>query len=79
MKLSIKRLIFLFLGIATLAFATQDPLWLRYPSISPDGKNILFNSKGDIFKVSITGGTAIPLTISDSYDYSAVSEVCIAP
>lgn len=72
MKLSVKSLIFLFLGIATVAFATQDPLWLRYPSISPDGKNILFNFKGDIFKVPVIGGIAIPLTISDSYDYSAV-------
>ncbi len=46
--------------------------WLRYPAISPDGKTILFNYKGDIYKVPTTGGTAIPITLSDSYEYAAV-------
>jgi len=54
------------------AFANKNPLWLRYPAISPDGKTILFSYKGDIYKVPATGGTAVPLTISDSYEYSAV-------
>ena len=52
--------------------AQENPLWLRYPSISPDGQTILFNYMGDIYKVPATGGTAMPLTISDSYEYSAV-------
>ncbi|MFO7852840.1 MAG: S41 family peptidase [Bacteroidota bacterium] len=52
--------------------AGENPLWLRYPAISPDGKMILFNYKGDIFKVPSTGGEAIPLTLSNSYEYSAV-------
>ncbi|MEM9685519.1 MAG: S41 family peptidase [Bacteroidota bacterium] len=52
--------------------AQDTPLWLRYPAISPDGQTIVFNYKGDIYKVPATGGTAIPLTISDSYEFSAV-------
>lgn len=65
-----------FLAVALLfvgqVLAQNNPLWLRYPAISPDGNSILFNFKGDIFKVDASGGTAIPLTISESYEYSAV-------
>ncbi|NJO90309.1 MAG: hypothetical protein HC831_16215 [Chloroflexia bacterium] len=53
-------------------FAQENPLWLRYPAISPDGKTIVFNYKGDIYKVSSTGGTAIPLTTNEAYDYNPV-------
>lgn len=52
--------------------AQESPLWLRYPAISPDGKTILFNYKGDIYKVPSSGGTAVPVTLSDSYEYGAV-------
>jgi len=45
---------------------------MRYPAISPDGQNILFCYQGDIYRVSASGGTAVPLTISDSYDYAPV-------
>ena len=60
----------LFLSLGT--FAQESPLWLRYPAISPDGSTILFNYQGDIYKARSTGGTAVPLTISESYEYSAV-------
>ena len=48
------------------------PLWLRYPSISPDGRTVLFCFKGDIYKVSSDGGAATPLTISESVEFSPV-------
>jgi len=32
---------------------------LRYPSISPDGKTIVFTYKGDLYRVAAAGGTAI--------------------
>ncbi len=45
---------------------------MRYPAVSPDGQTILFSYKGDIYSVSARGGTAIPLTISESYEFSPV-------
>ncbi len=50
----------------------ENPLWLRYPAISPDGGTILFEYKGDIYSVPSTGGRAVPLTISDSYEFAPV-------
>lgn len=72
--MKISRLFFLAFSFLFLAQsqAQDNPLWLRYPTISPDGNTILFNYKGDIFSVAASGGTAIPLTISESYEYSAV-------
>src|SRR5882672_5635238 len=52
--------------------SVQNPLWLRYPAISPDGKTVLFCFKGDIYKVSSEGGQALPLTISESTEFSPV-------
>jgi tricorn protease len=52
--------------------AQETPLWLRYPAISPDAQTILFCYKGDIYKVPASGGQAVPLTISDAYDYAPV-------
>lgn len=61
------------LGLSLSAFAQEkNPLWLRYPSISPDGKYIAFNYQGDIYKVPTAGGEAIRLTTNPAYDYKAV-------
>src|SRR6266700_1962704 len=60
-------LLFAFAGLA------QDPaLWLRYPAISPDGQTILFEYKGDIWSVPSVGGNAMPLTLSESYEFAPV-------
>ncbi len=62
-----------FLLCSVLLSLAQNPaLWLRYPSISPDGKQILFSYKGDLYKVPATGGDAIPLTIHEAYDFMPV-------
>jgi len=50
----------------------ENPLWMRYPAISTDGKTIVFTFKGDIFKVSADGGTAVPLTLHEAYDFAPV-------
>lgn len=69
-----KRLI----ALAVLAFGVcsyaqnNNALWLRYPAISPDGKTIVFSFKGDIYKVSSSGGDAIPITLNEAYDYMPV-------
>lgn len=48
------------------------PLWLRDVKISPDGKEIAFTYKGDIYKVAATGGNAIRLTTLSSYESNPV-------
>ncbi|HYZ71466.1 MAG TPA: hypothetical protein VE641_00195 [Chthoniobacterales bacterium] len=48
------------------------PLWLRYPAISPDGKNIAFSFEGHLFIVASTGGTAQPLTAGPAHDTAPV-------
>ncbi|HRH60903.1 MAG TPA: peptidase S41, partial [Chitinophagaceae bacterium] len=57
---------------ANAAVAQDEASWLRYPAISPDGQNIVFCYKGDIFKVNASGGQALPLTMSEAYDFSPV-------
>ena len=50
------------------AQAQDSPLWLRYPSISPDGKTIAFTFKGDIYTVPASGGKATAITTNPAYD-----------
>ncbi len=52
--------------------AQIQPKWIRSASISPDGQAIVFTYKGDLYKVSSTGGDATQLTYHDAHDYSAV-------
>ncbi|MDE6878379.1 MAG: peptidase S41 [Odoribacter sp.] len=53
-------------------WAQGNALWMRYPAISPDGKTIAFNYKGDIYTVSSEGGRATQLTTHPAYDGQAV-------
>lgn len=56
----------------SFSFAQNAAIWLRYPSISPDGKTIVFEYKGDLYKVASTGGAAQPLTLHEAHDYMPV-------
>lgn len=56
------------LAAFTTAGATENPLWMRYCSISPDGSTIAFCYKGDIYTVPSTGGNARQLTTNPAYD-----------
>lgn len=58
--------------MTTSSWAQTNPLWMRYPSISPNGKTIAFNYMGDIYKVDAKGGEAIRLTSNAAYDYNAI-------
>ena len=52
-----------------LAVQAQDnPLWMRHPAISPDGKTIAFSYQGDIFTVPSNGGTAKQITSNAAFD-----------
>lgn len=69
-----KRLTTLFLlsSFTLSGLAQTNPLWLRYPAISPDGQTIAFSYKGDLFTVPVTGGMATQLTTNPSYDAAPV-------
>lgn len=64
--------LFLLLPITALAQAKNTPNWLRYPSISPDGKTIAFVYKGNIYSIPSKGGTAKQLTTHKAYDFHPV-------
>jgi len=49
-----------------------QPLWLRSSAISPDGSQVAFSYKGDIYLVASEGGVASPLTLDDSHEYMPV-------
>ncbi|MEP6765910.1 MAG: peptidase S41, partial [Gemmatimonadaceae bacterium] len=67
-----------FLAAASLSTAqtpstsTTGASWMRYPAISPDGKTIAFTFKGDLYKVSSSGGAATPLTTHTANDFMPV-------
>ena len=67
-----KTILSVMLLAATAASAQENPLWMRYPSISPDGSKIAFAYKGDIFCVDANGGEARQLTTNPAYDYKPV-------
>src|SRR6187401_664290 len=71
MKPAIATALLLSWFVAALA-AQESPLWLRYPAISPDGQTLLFEYKGDIWSVPASGGNAVPLTLSESYEFAPV-------
>ena len=48
--------------------AENDPLWMRYPAISPNGETIAFTYKGDIYTVPANGGKATQLTTHPAHD-----------
>ncbi|RBL92435.1 S41 family peptidase [Chitinophaga flava] len=60
------------LMVAASSYAQDNALWLRNPSISPDGSTIAFGYKGDIYRVDAKGGVAVPLTIHEAHDMMPV-------
>jgi tricorn protease len=61
-----------FVASTSFAAAQSNVGWLRFPSISPDGKTIVFTFKGDLYRVPSTGGAAIPLTVHQAHDFMPV-------
>lgn len=67
-----KKLSLIITAIFTFNFVFSQVLWLRYPSISPDGNKIAFCFQGDIFVVNSSGGEAKQLTAHSAYDYKPI-------
>lgn len=60
------------IGVATATASEDDPSWIRQTALSPDGKEIAFTYRGDIFVVSRDGGRARQITSNPAYDKSPV-------
>ena len=70
-----KRFLSVFFLVAfcvTAATAQESPRWLRKNTISPDGSQIAFCYKGDIYVVNTLGGQARQLTSNPAYDSDPV-------
>ena len=67
-----KLLTCLALSLVAASSYAATPLWLRDAQISPDGTEIAFCYKGDIYKVPANGGTATQLTTQASYECSPI-------
>ncbi|MWN77873.1 peptidase S41 [Labilibaculum sp. A4] len=70
-----KKLFFIttfLIALAQSLLGMDNPQWLRYPSISPDGQTVVFEYGGDLFTISSEGGNATALTSNQSYDYQPV-------
>ena len=67
-----KRIYLMLVALIAVSASAENAMWLRYPSISPDGKNVAFSYKGDIYLVDSEGGEAVQLTSNTAYDYSPV-------
>ncbi|MBS1605237.1 MAG: PD40 domain-containing protein [Bacteroidetes bacterium] len=65
---------FLFTVILTCRpiFAQDNPGWLRYCAISPDGRTIAFTHGGQLYTVPAGGGAARALTRDSSYHFMPV-------
>ena len=62
-----KKLSLLFAVLFAALSASAAPLWMRYPAISPDGKQIAFTYKGSIYVVPTSGGEAVRLTSTEMH------------
>jgi Tol biopolymer transport system component len=52
--------------------AQENAQWIRYAAISPDGKQIAFTYKGDLYTVPVAGGDAKALTFHGAQDFMPV-------
>jgi len=69
-------LIFCGLLIAALSFCQENPLWLRYTAISPDGQTILLFllADGKAMKVETENGKSEPLKVGGEMVLKAADE-----
>jgi Tol biopolymer transport system component/C-terminal processing protease CtpA/Prc len=70
--MNLLKLSFIFIILSSNVLQANNPLWLRYPAISPDGSRIAFSYKGDIYTVPISGGEARQISMHVAHDYQPV-------
>ncbi|WPR76992.1 S41 family peptidase [Algoriphagus sp. NG3] len=73
--MNLKQKLFSFLfacALGTAANGQEAPKWMRYPAISPDGSQIVFTYKGDLYLVGSTGGDARQITFHEAHDFMPV-------
>src|SRR5690349_2791611 len=70
MRLKCSLLSCLLFGSVSL-FAQSDARFLSQPSLSPDGKTVLFSFEGDIWRASVATGEAARLTGMQGYEGGA--------
>ncbi len=65
-----KKFTILIFAILFFGFAKADsnPVFARFPALSPNGKTIAFSYQGDIWTVAVAGGKAYRLTIHQAYE-----------
>eukprot|EP01029_Cantina_marsupialis_P006166 TRINITY_DN1670_c0_g2_i2.p1 TRINITY_DN1670_c0_g2~~TRINITY_DN1670_c0_g2_i2.p1 ORF type:complete len:1086 (-),score=151.67 TRINITY_DN1670_c0_g2_i2:10985-14242(-) len=68
-----RTLIFMFAVLLSgFVSAEGNAEWIRYAAISPDGEQIVFANRGDLYLVSAKGGEARPLTFHKAHDYMPI-------
>lgn len=70
--MKLNKLLILAAIFISATLTANNPLWMRYPAISPDGSKIAFSYQGDLWIVDATGGQAKHLTTHESYDFQPV-------
>lgn len=65
-------ILFFVLFFNSLILGEENTQWIRQAAISPDGNQIAFTFKGDIYLVSSTGGEARALTFNEAHDFMPV-------
>ncbi len=70
MRLYLPLLLLSFLPLTPLN-AQSDARFLSQPSLSPDGKSVLFSFEGDIWKANVHSGAATRLTGMQGYESGA--------
>lgn len=66
-----KKIAFFALSMTVASWTmAQQPSFLSYPTLSPDGSTLVFSYEGDLWKVPSEGGPALRLTAMDGNEIS---------
>ena len=72
MKRLISLAVLALFSLVSASARQSEPSWLRYPAISPDGRDIAFSYRGDIYTVPVAGGKATQITSNRAYEKAPI-------